>query len=347
VSLVAIVSFRLGGPDGVSIEAAKWAEALQSLGFDVVTVAGEGPVDRSVPGLAIDALDAPGRGEVERALDGAALVVVENLCSLPLNPAATEAVVRARRSRATVLHHHDLPWQRVRFEHVEGWPADDPQWAHVTINDLSRRQLEKRGIHATLVPNAFDTDARPGDRAATRQRLDVRPDERLLLHPTRAILRKNVPAALEFAARIGATYWLLGPADDGYGPVLAGLLREATVRTIHGWPLAARAGSVADAYAACDAVVFPSSWEGFGNPTIESAIHRRPLAVHPYPVIAELAAYGFEWFPVDDHAPLAEFLAQPDPGLLERNHDLARRHFSLPALERRLAALLEARGWMP
>ena len=51
----AIVSFRLGLTDGVSIVAAAWADALRSFGFDVVTVAGEGPVDRMVPGLAIGA----------------------------------------------------------------------------------------------------------------------------------------------------------------------------------------------------------------------------------------------------------------------------------------------------
>ena len=51
----ALVSFRLGLTDGVSIVASSWADALASFGFDVVTVAGEGPVDRLVPGLAIGA----------------------------------------------------------------------------------------------------------------------------------------------------------------------------------------------------------------------------------------------------------------------------------------------------
>ena len=39
------------------------------------------------------------------------------------------------------------------------------------------------------------------------------------------------------------------------------------------------AAGVAGPYAACDAVVFPSTWEGLGNPTVESAIHRRALAL--------------------------------------------------------------------
>ena len=57
-----MISFRLGGGDGVSVEAAKWAAALRTLGFDVRTVAGSGPVDVVLPGLAMDANE-PGAGE--------------------------------------------------------------------------------------------------------------------------------------------------------------------------------------------------------------------------------------------------------------------------------------------
>src|ERR1700746_4009222 len=95
--LVVSISYRLGGPDGVSIEAEKWQWALRMLGFEVRTVAGSGPVDVSLPGL--DAGDwltgqpAPRLepGALADALAGAVLVVVENLCSLPLNPAAARA----------------------------------------------------------------------------------------------------------------------------------------------------------------------------------------------------------------------------------------------------------------
>ena len=85
--MACMLSFRLGGGDGVAIEAAKWAAALVQLGWDVRTVAGSGAVDTILPGLAIDAREPPARAEVERAVAGADLVIVENLCSLPLNPA--------------------------------------------------------------------------------------------------------------------------------------------------------------------------------------------------------------------------------------------------------------------
>jgi glycosyltransferase involved in cell wall biosynthesis len=338
VPTVALISFRLGGGDGVGVEAAKWAAAFAALGWSVVTVAGSGPVDTVVPGLAIDATAAPARRQVEDALSGTDLVVVENLCSLPLNPAASDVVAAVCAGRPAVLHHHDLPWQRPHLAHFPP-PPDDGAWAHVTINELSRRQLAERGLRATTVYNTFDPDPVPGDRAATRGALGVTDDTALLLQPTRALKRKNVPGALALAEAVGGTYWLLGPAEDGYGPELERLVSGARCAVLQGMP--AGGCSVADAYAACDAVLLPSTWEGFGNPSVESATYRRPLAIGPYPVAAELAAFGFRWFDSGDPASLAAFLASPDSALLEHNHRVAAEHFDVGALPDRLARVLE------
>jgi len=92
--------------------------------------------------------------------------------------------------------------------------------------------------------------------------------------------------------------------------------------------------------AACDVVVLPSTWEGFGNPSLESVTHRRPLVIARYPVAEELAAFGFEWFPPDAMAKLDDWLTNPDPDLLERNLAVARAHFSLDDLADRIGAVL-------
>jgi glycosyltransferase involved in cell wall biosynthesis len=338
VPTAALLSFRLGGSDGVSIESAKWAGALRRLGWSVVTVAGEGPVDTTLPGLAIGAPSPPTRRELVDALAPADLVVVENLCSLPLNPPAAAAVAEVCAARPTVLHHHDLPWQRPHLAHRPG-PPDDPTWAHVTINEQSRRDLAARGVTASTIYNAFDPDPGRGDRRLARAGLEVADGTRLLLQPTRALARKNIAAGLALATALGGTYWLLGPAEDGYGPALDRLVAGARCPVLLG---PGRGGlTIADAYAACDAVVLPSSWEGFGNPSVESATHRRPLAIGPYPVAAELRAFGFHWFDSAVAGPLSEWLDHPDPELLDHNHRVAARHFNLADLPGRLAQVLD------
>jgi glycosyltransferase involved in cell wall biosynthesis len=340
-----IVSFRLGGGDGVAIEAAKWAGALGLLGWEVRRVAGAGDgLDTLLPGLAMDAPEPPTHAELTDALATADLVVVENLCSLPLNPAAARVVATVCAGRPTLLHHHDLPWQRPHLADLPP-PPDDPAWAHVTINELSRSELAARGLRATTIYNTFDPDPPAGDRAATRRALGVPEGRPLLLQPTRALARKNIPAALAVAEALGGTYWLLGPAEDGYGPELERLVARARCPVVRGEP--EHGCSMADAYAACDLVLLPSSWEGFGNPSVESATHRRALVIGAYPVAAELAAFGFRWFSPTDTGQVAAWLADGHEELLVHNHRVAATHFNLADLPGRLADILRGMASLP
>lgn len=260
------------------------------------------------------------------AVEDADVVVVVNVCSLPLHPVAADVTARALAGRRAVLLHLDLPWQRDRMAVPDPWPPTDAGWQHVVINELSQRQLRARGIDATVVHNAIDVDEPRGEPV-------VEVDGLLLLHPARAIARKDVPAALRLAEQLGGTYWLTGPAEEGYpiDDVLASARCPVLRRPMP---------SIPDAYASCDAVLFPSRWEGFGQPVLEAAVHRRPIAVGPYPVADELRGFGFRWFPTDDARPLAAFLRAPDQAVHDRNEAVVREHFSLDRLRADLARLL-------
>lgn len=300
-----------------------------------MTVAGDGPVDRLVPGLGIEDAGPPDRFALEAALADADLVVVENLLSLPMSPDAAAVAADVLRGRPALLRHHDLPWQRARYAAFPP-PPDDPAWAHVVINRMSASELAEAGIEATVLYNRFPVDVAGVGRAIARQRLGLPLDEMIVLQPTRAIARKDVPAGVRLAEALGGLYWLTGPAEEGYGPELARVLAGARVPVVH-----RPAADMALAYAACDVVAFPSTFEGFGNPVIESALHCRPLAVSDYPALRELREFGFRWFPVDEPEALADITGD----VLTENRRLAREHFDVADLPQELAALCERQGW--
>ncbi len=333
----AILSYRLGMADGVSVTAAQWSRALRRLGVRVRTVAGDGRPDVLIRSLALESRRPPTRRELAAALDDVDVVVVDNVCSLPMNQGVGEAVADYLRGRPAVLRHHDLPWEREKYAGLTTWPPDDPSWRHVTINELARHALEeRRGIAATTIYHGFDERPCPEQRDAVRRRLKVG-DEPLVLQPTRAIARKGIEIGLAMTAAVGGTYWLTGPAEDGYQAELRAVLGAGGVPVRRRLPFGVQ---MPGAYAACDAVALPSSWEGFGLPLIESALHRKPIAVGDFPVARELEAFGFRWFDASDPSALKSFLADPDPSLLDHNEALAQAHFGIDALARRLDLLL-------
>lgn len=348
------LSFRFSATDGVSIVTRTWIDALRQLGFEVSTVTGDDwrwpdVEHRKVTGLGIDADDLVDLDELESSLGRSDLVVVENLLTIPMNLAASSAVAKVLTARAALVHHHDPPWHRARFAHITELPATDPAWRHVAINATLGAELAERGIDARVIYNAFPDPATADvttRRDRVRHELAVARDELLVAHPVRAIERKNVPAAIELAEALGATYWLLGPAEEGYGPTLDDLLRRADCRVIHRpW------ADTDDIYAAADHVAFPSTWEGFGNPPLEAALRRRTVTVGDYPVADELRALGFEWFRVGDVDAVARAVEHPeDPAvvaMLDTNQRIAHDGFSTRRLVDDLRSTLDEAGWLP
>ena len=354
------VSFRLGGDDGVSVEARKWSWALRELGFECRRVAGliEGaaePDDVEIPGLAISSTEPLDDDPVRRALDGADLVIVDNMCSLPLNVAAARAVARVagEHSGRVCFRHHDLPWQRRNLQHLEAeFPPRVDGALHTTINLRSRREMHALGYADTVtIHNYFDLAPPICDRATTRKQFGFVDDDFVLFQPARAIERKNVPGALRFAQELHALapnlplrLWISGPAEDGYAPVLERIVDRARIPITLG-----RAPTAGDAYTAADLVVFPSTWEGFGNPIVESIAYRRACAAYPYPVLAEIVAAGVRVFSTRQPDAVARFLGE-QPAVRDRyfeaNISRARLSFALSELPGAIDEAFNGHGWI-
>ncbi len=310
------------------------------------------------------------------------LVIVENVFGLPLNPGYAIALKECLEERElpALLRHHDLIWQRPEysfdrldrslFEKIAPYfPPKLRNGIHVVINRLSENQLRERGFDPVLLHNAFEfpdpktaLSNRDARQAKARASLDIPLDCLLLVQPTRAIERKRVPDSIALGERLsvelGREVVLLvcGPAEDGYDAKLEELARrissEAGVSEQCSFGLLLGKGKLPIdlAYEASDFVVFPSSWEGFGNPVFESIAWAKPLVVREYPVLSEFLQLGLSFIPWDPD-PLEGVLAWMNldeasrRAVLIENLTIADRWFSLEAQAENVRGILKSFGF--
>lgn len=342
-----IISFRYSNHDGVTKVAEFWRQALDDLGFDTLMIAGDGKGDRLVPGISGIATEPVSSADIRDALSDCDIVIAENILSLPINLPACLAIMEILKGRKTILHHHDMPWQRYQHGHIRSLPADDPMWEHVVINDFTKSQVEALGIQATRIYNPTNTAPGAGDRYGTRDLIGIDENTLLVAHPTRSTRIKNVSAAVSFTEKMGGTYWCVGPPEEDYGDRRAAIFEDADCEiitmsnTLLGNP-------EDDMYAASDIIIFPSFWESFGLPPVEASAHGVPCAVGDYPIAEELRKLGLRWFYPWETGEIKDFFADPaDISFLETNRQVVQEHFSFEKISGQIAKLLERRGWLP
>lgn len=322
-----ILSIGLGGYDGVSVEAERWMRALQRLGLTVTRAAGHfydtatghhsTPHDIHLPSLwrplNTDGTFGPTPNVTTHELDtlGAAVdgnvLIIDNAATLPTAPHSIRTLLdRLPGTPAlTILRHHDPEWDSPTYRNTpsHGFPLNPPGSVHVAISTHVQTQLhQRRGITSTVIHNAVDIPTpTPDTRAKARTRHNIHPDDLVLLHPVTPYPRKNVPAALDFATRLANTthrrviYWLTG-ADPTNPPTTPG------VTTLTG-----RATNPTDMYAAADAVLLPSTWEGWGNPVTEAAYLNIPVLTGHWPALDDMRTLGVHDIPIT-HADAAHQL---------------------------------------
>ncbi len=305
-------------------------------------------------------------------------LIVENALAIPINLplglALTEFI--AETGYPVIAHHHDFAWERQRFLNnsvrdyiAAAFPPDLPSIRHVVLNSVQAKQLALRiGAATMVVPNVMDfDDPAPGlDAYASSARLDlgVKPNEYLILQPTRIIQRKGIEHAIELTRRLGLPAKLVISHAAGDEPTdyekrireFAALLdvtvnfESAIVGAARGTtPDGRKVYALADIYPQADLVTYPSAIEGFGNAFLEAVYYRRPLAVNNYSIYeTDIKPKGFKVIEFDGYITDATLeharhvLQHPDEAAeyAETNYALARRYYSYSVLERRLGLLL-------
>jgi len=307
------------------------------------------------------------------------VLVIENAISIPmhvpLGVAITELLAETR--LPAVAHHHDFYWERSRFsvnavmDYLEmAFPPRDPELQHVVINQAAQEELSwRKGVPSLLVPNVLDFESpppAPDDYAGdVREELGLRPDDIVILQPTRVVPRKGIEHAIKLVQMLGDPRYKLvvshAAGDEGleYRNMLQELAVEAKVdlrftatrvgetRGVNG--RGRKVYTLWDLYPHADLVSYPSLYEGFGNAFLESLYFRVPVLINRYSIFArDIEPKGFK-VPVMQGF-VSRRLVEEVRRLLEddafrqrmvsHNYELAKRFFSFSVLRRSLRTLV-------
>ena len=308
------------------------------------------------------------------------ILVPQNVLSIPLNIPLALAIteVIAETGIKTIAHHHDMFWERKRFLQNCVWeifnscyPPHLSSIEHVVINSSAQNQMALRtGIAATLIPNVMDFEHPPDPvdeySSDVREALGLEKDELLILQPTRVVQRKGIEHAIELVARLGLKAKLVishASGDEGYeyeqrvrdyakllnvnALFVDDIINETRGKTKDGRKIY----SLQDIYPHADLITYPSIVEGFGNAFLEAVYYRRPIMVNNYSIyFFDIKPKGFDAIEMDNFISddtiraTREILENSErrKRMVDRNYELALKHFSYQVFEVKLLHILTA-----
>jgi len=409
---IGFVSTRFAGTDGVTLESSKWAEFFERNGFACFWFAGDLDRDEEKSYLVPEAhfqyeknkwitsqvMGQKGRSPsvtqeihairslLKRRLHEFIevfridLLIVENVLSIPmhipLGLAITETI--AETQIATIAHHHDFFWERVRFavcavsDYLRmAFPPSLPHIKHVVINSEAQEQLALRtGISSVIIPNVLDFKNPPvfdpKGFHAFRESIGLGVKDRLILQPTRVIKRKGIEHAVELVKELkGARNKLVishEAGDEGfeYAQWLKNYacehkvdLRLVTTKVADPWANNGKCRSkfsLWDIYPYADLITYPSLYEGFGNAFLEAIYFKKPMLINRYATfVRDIEPLGFDLAVMDGY--LSDKTVQQVQEILDfkerrekmvnRNYEIANRHYSYAVLREQLNPILE------
>lgn len=307
------------------------------------------------------------------------ILVAQNALSIPmhipLGVALTEII--AERQIPTIAHHHDFYWERTRFalnsvgDYLRmAFPPNLHSIEHVVINSQAQEQLALRtGVSSTIIPNVLDFENPParddGLNESFRTAIGLGLADKIILQPTRVVQRKGIENAVNLVEDLkDSRYKLLishEAGDEGF-EYLEWLKKEAGERGVDLRLLNLRVSdpyntearvtgdySLWDIYPHADFITYPSLYEGFGNAFLEAVYFYKPLLINRYSVfVQDIEPKGFDLVVMDGYLTgknvknVKELLESVErrKQMVERNFEVAQRHYSFRVLRRLLNALM-------
>ena len=307
------------------------------------------------------------------------MLIAENALTIPLHVplglALTEII--AETQIPTIAHHHDFYWERVRFtvnavnDYIQmAFPPTLSNIEHVVINSAAKEELAHRtGISSTIIPNVLDFGNPPlVDEKRTedfRNSIGLKPDDVMILQPSRVIQRKGIEHAIELVHELnGSRYKLVISHETGdEGVEYVEWLKESAKD--HGVDLRLVDTSIADPvndglkspnqyslwdiYPLADFITYPSIYEGFGNAFLESIYFRKPILINRYATfVRDIEPKGFELIVMDGFLTkktvqkVREVLESPEKRekMVNHNYEIATRYYSYSVLRKWLNSLI-------
>lgn len=307
------------------------------------------------------------------------LLIAENILTIPmqvpLGLALTEII--AETQIPVIAHHHDFSWERVRFsinavnDYLSmAFPPSLFNIEHVVINSAAREKLaHRRGISSTVIPNVLDFENPPQANLKRAQdfRLSIglKPEDIIILQPTRIVKRKGIEYAIELVNELKDSRYKLvishEAGDEGfeypewiqeYAHQHHVDLRLVKTKISDPWTSPVNTEnqySLWDIYPHADFITYPSLIEGFGNAFLEAIYFRKPILINRYETfVRDIEPQGFDLAVMDGFITkttvqtVREILESPErrERMVTLNYEVARRHYSYSILRKHLNAIL-------
>ena len=307
------------------------------------------------------------------------LLVIENAVSIPMHVPLGVAIAQflAETDHPAIAHHHDFYWERTRFsvnavnDFLDmAFPPRNPQLTHVVINQSAQEEISwRKGVPSVLVPNVLDFENPPPPIDAyssdVREEMGLRPDDLLILQPTRVVPRKGIEQAIRLVEMLDDSRCKLvishEAGDEGldYMYRLQELARASRVDMRF---FATRVGDIRqlnsdgkkvytlwDLYPHADLITYPSLYEGFGNALLEGIYFKVPVLINRYSTFTRdiepkgLRVPAMEGFLTEDVVQeIRQLITDPDyrREAVEHNYAVASRFYSYATLRNTLRTLI-------